>query len=40
MCDEYDEYFDEILTIFNVLVYKTSAIVDYEFPYVLCRKLF
>ena len=39
ICDEYDDYFDEILVIFNVLVYRTRAIVDFEFPYVLCRKL-
>lgn len=39
ICDEYDDCFEEILTLFNILVYKTSAIVDFEFPYVLCRKL-
>lgn len=39
VCSDYDDYFEDIFTLFNVLVYKTDAIADYEFPYVLCRKL-
>ena len=38
ICDEYVDCFEEILTLFNILAYKTNAIVDFEFPYVLCRK--
>ena len=36
---EYDRFFDEILSLFNVLVYKARQIKDYEYPYALCRKL-
>lgn len=40
LCSDYDEYFEEILTLTNTLVYKChGGIVNYEFPYLLCRKL-
>lgn len=39
LCSEYDDYFQEILNILNTLVYHAKNIVNYEFPYLLCRKL-
>jgi fumarate reductase subunit D len=35
----YEGYFDAILSLFNVLLHHASAIVDFNYPYVACRKL-
>lgn len=39
LCSDYDDYFEEILNVLNTLVYKSNNIVNFEFPYLLCRKL-
>lgn len=39
LCSEYDDYFQEILNIVNTLVYKAKNIVDFQFVYLLARKL-
>lgn len=35
----YSDFFDGILALFNVLVHRATNIVDFNYPYIACRKL-
>ncbi len=37
--DAFSDYFDSILSLFNVMVYRANSIIDFNYPYVACRKL-
>jgi hypothetical protein len=35
----FSDYFDAILSLFNVLVHQATEIADFNYPYIACRKL-
>lgn len=37
--NQYNSFFDEVLSLFAVFTYRAKEISDYEYPYVVCRRL-
>lgn len=36
---DYSDFFDEVLSLYAVLCFRAKAIVDFEYPYAVCRQL-